>query len=236
MSYVSEVLADNPKAFFRMQEASGLIQDSSGLAHHATSQTGTPLYNGTPVPVTSDPSARHIAFDGNDYFSIPDHTDLDFGDTVSVEAWIYLAALGSVRVWTGRGSAGALSMGTNTDNTVFAAKANVGIIVSSTTTIPEDTWKHVVYTKSGATSKIYIDAIDRTGTITNQTLADVGTALVVGADYDGTFGWNGALTEVAFYSTALSQARVQAHFDAATATAINYPLFTRTVGIGARRV
>jgi hypothetical protein len=36
MSYVDEVLADSPRAFYRLNEASGLPQDSSGNGLHMT--------------------------------------------------------------------------------------------------------------------------------------------------------------------------------------------------------
>lgn len=215
MSYASEVLADSPKAYFRMQEASGLIQDSSGLGHNATSVTdGGLVYDLSLInPLPSDSANRYIHFAVSN-FSVPDHADLDMGDTLTVEAWIFKSDVGNIRAISGRGTS-ALTWGTNTDNTVFAAKADVGIIVSSTTMLSIDTWYHVAYTKATTTSKIYINGVDRTGTVTNQTLADVAVPLIVGADYNGTIAWLGSLDEVAFYSTALSQARIQAHYAAA---------------------
>lgn len=216
MKYSDEVLADSPKAYYRMQELSGLIQDSSGLGHHATSVIdGGLVYNpaGEPTGAINDEGNTCIGFTNSD-FSIPDHADLDFGDTLSVEAWIFKSDIGVLRAISGRGS-GALTWGTNTDNTLFTAKADVGIIVSSTIALSSvDTWYHVVYTKATTTSKIYVNGVDRTGTVTNQTLADVAVPLKVGGDYNDTLLWFGALDEVAFYSTALSATRVLEHYRA----------------------
>lgn len=214
MSYASEVLSEpSLKAYFRMQEASGLIQDSSGLAHHATSQAGTPVYHNLTL-ITSDP-ADYSLYMAGDSFSVPDHADLDHGDTLTVEAWVtHEDAI--TRAISGRGS-GALTWGIDSTHKLFAAKADFGALVSSTITLSMLTAYHVAYTKSGATNKLYVNGVDVSGTVTNLTLIDVAVPLIVGADYNGTIAWLGVLDEVAFYSAALSPDRIQAHYAAAFA-------------------
>lgn len=222
MSYASEILADSPKAYYRMRETSGLIQDSSTLAHHATSVSGTQTFSyGVGSPISSDASDRSIGWAaGQGGFVVPDHADLDHGDTLTVEAWIFRSDLGVTRVITAKG-VNALTWGVDAaTNNVFAAKANVGTICLSTVTVALDTWTHVAYTKATTTSKIYINGVDRTGTVTNQTLSSTATDLRVGCDYTDTLAWYGALDEVALYSTALSQARIQAHYAAATGVGV----------------
>jgi hypothetical protein len=211
MSYASEVAADSPKAYFRMQEASGLIQDSSGLAHHATGSTGTATYQQA-SPMTSDPSDFSIDFNA-DNFSIPDHADLTFGNTLTVEAWVYKGDSGVTRAIMGRGS-GALTLGTFTDDKLFAAKADFSVICFSTIALSVSNWHHVAYTKASTASNLYINGVDRTDTVTDATFTNPAIPLIVGADYNGTIGWVGKMDEVAFYATALSQARIQAHYDA----------------------
>lgn len=209
-AYSSVVLADSPKAYFRMQEASGLIQDSSGLGHHATSSVGTALYQRA-SPITTDPSDYSIAMIA-DSFSIPDHADLTFGDTLTVEAWIHTDDLLD-RAITGRGTGALTFYIDGTTDKLSAAKADVAVIVQSTITLSIGEWYHVVYTKSGATSKMYINGVDRTGTVTNQTLASPAVPLIVGADYNGTgIQWNGNLDEVAFYNYALTPVQVLSHY------------------------
>lgn len=198
-----------------MQEASGLIQDSSTLGHHATTSVGTAVYQ-DPSPITSDPSDYSIHFSA-DSFSIPDHADLTFGDTLTVEAWAGRDDA-ILRAICARGS-GSLTLAVETDHKVSAYRADFGLIVSSTVGISTTSWNHIVYTKSGATSKIYIDGVDRTGTVTDKTLTSPSVPLIVGADYNGTsIQWNGSLDEVAFYSTALGADRVLAHYNAATSS------------------
>ncbi len=218
MSYSSEVLADSPKVYYRMQEASGLPQDSSGLAHHVTAATGTQVFAyHAGGPLATDASDYAIGWSGGSGgFSTPDHADLDLGDVMTAEAWIYRADLGVTRVITAKG-VNALTWGIDAaTGNLFIAKANVAVICLSSVAISTSTWTHVAYTKNGATNFVYINGADRTGTVTNQTLASTATAQFIGTDYDGTsYAWYGSLDEVALYATALSQARIQAHYNAA---------------------
>jgi concanavalin A-like lectin/glucanase superfamily protein len=213
MSYASTVLSETSlKAYYRMAEASGLIQDSKG-SNHATAQTGTPVYH-NPTGIDSDPSDYSLYMAG-DYFSIPDHADLDHGDVLTVECWAAKdPGDANARAFSGRGS-GALTWGLDSTLHLFAARADVSLLCTSTITVSPSTWYHFAYTKNGATNKLYINGDDVTGSVTDSTLADVNVPLIVGADYNGTLAWLGALDEVAFYSAALTQARIQAHYNAA---------------------
>jgi hypothetical protein len=88
--------------------------------------------------------------------------------------------------------------------------------VSSTVALALNQWSHVVVTKSGATVKLYINAVDSTGAVVNATLADTTSALNIGRDvaFPAQY-FNGRIDEVAVYPTALSAARVAAHYAAA---------------------
>jgi Concanavalin A-like lectin/glucanases superfamily len=71
-----------------------------------------------------------------------------------------------------------------------------------------------VATKSGGTIKIYIDGVDRTGTVTNRTIANNSSALNIGRYTSGTQHFPGLIDELAIYNTPLSEAQVQQHFRA----------------------
>lgn len=221
MSYASEVLADSPRAWYRMTEASGLIQDSSGNANHATSSSGTAGYAQT-SPITSEPADKAINFVG-DYFDVPDHATLDVGDVFTVEAWVKRNAT------TSEGELRIMSKGTGgydfflTSDLNGRPVLNIGgtsQVVSGAdpaSRIEDTNWHHVVITKSGATCKVYKDGTDVTGTVAGGTITDTATALRVGAWTGGGLTFNGLLDEVALYPTALSAVRVSAHYAAATA-------------------
>jgi hypothetical protein len=203
-----------------------LIQDSSGLAHHATTSGGTATYQiPSPNPIETDPNNYFIDFNGTLSYGIPDHTDLDFGDVMTAEAWVISGDWQhgpTHHVISGRGS-GALTWYVDyTDNKLTVAKANTGNICKADFVFEEDVWYHCMYTKNGSTSRIYINGVNVTGTVTNQTLVDVSNQLVVGGDYDLTsYRFYGALDEVAFYRTELSRDRAIAHYLAAGGFLLN---------------
>ncbi len=203
-----------------------LIQDSSGLAHHATTSGGTAIYEiPSPNPIETDPNNYFIDFNGTLSYGIPDHTDLDFGDVMTAEAWVISGDWQhgpTHHVISGRGS-GALTWYVDyTDNKLTVAKADTGNICKADFVFEEDVWYHCMYTKNGSTSRIYINGVNVTGTVTNQTLVDVSNQLVVGGDYDLTsYRFYGALDEVAFYRTALSRDRAIAHYLAAGGFLLN---------------
>ena len=97
-------------------------------------------------------------------------------------------------------------------------KSDIAIIATSTVTIPAGTWAYVVATKSGATCKLYVNAVDRTGTVTNATTVNTTAPLTIGADTAGggahREGYAGGLDEVAVYALALSASEVSAHYAA----------------------
>jgi hypothetical protein len=71
-----------------------------------------------------------------------------------------------------------------TINTVAVYSYSFGIITESTIAIAETTtWHHLVFAKNGASAfKLYIDGVDRTGTVTDRTLVNTAQPLVFSAD------------------------------------------------------
>lgn len=228
MSYSSVILADAPKAWYRMQEVSGLIQDSSGNAMNANTSTGTATY-GQASPITSDATAKSILFGNAQNFQVPDNNTIDFADVFTVEAWIKRTTTNPVtgETWVDRGS-GAFKIfieGTQAPASaqkVVLTKPGTGDSLVSSVTIAETAnWHYIVVTKNGATNKVYFNAVEDTGaTVTNQTCASTATALFVGSSRNADDFLNSYCTELALYSTALTQTQITAHYNAATTTNI----------------
>jgi hypothetical protein len=79
-------------------------------------------------------------------------------------------------------------------------------------------WHHLVVTKSGAASKLYIYGIDRTGTVTNLTMINTASTLILGAK-NGTSEFLAAtIDEFAVYNAVLSGATVLDHYKAGLGT------------------
>lgn len=119
---------------------------------------------------------------------------------------------------------------------IFANNAGAGSIggwhnggIPGTMTT-HNAWHHVVYTRTGGNLNLYLDGAfvgaqaDAQGMSAN---ADI----IIGANLATTW-FTGQVDEVAYYGTALSAARVAAHYAAASATNPNAPLVQTAAATG----
>lgn len=150
-----------------------------------------------------------ITFGGNTQdFEVPDNAALDTADIVSVH---FLAKSSSATAralaWRGTDQWGVVRDGGTTDQ-VFFQKAGSTNMMHTSTTLPGDgTWRHVVFTKNGATRAAYMQGVDVTVLDTNQTLANNAAVLNVGGENTAT-GYAGSLDEFAIFGTALTADQV----------------------------
>lgn len=113
---------------------------------------------------------------------------------------------------------GAYGLRITTGNKLQLTRFATADIVESTVDLTNDgVFHHLVATKSGATVKLYIDGIDRTGTVSDSTMANTASTFAIGSQgVDGSGGYcDGWYDEVAVYPTALSSERVKAHWNVA---------------------
>jgi|SRR5262245_24009409 len=220
MAYSSEVLADVPLAYWRMNDASGLIQDSSGNGRHATAVSGTPVYQQS-SPITSDVNAKSIRFDqaSAEFFTFdPGGVTPLITNTFTLEAWVKRQGTGNqgeMGLLVNRSHGGGMYI--QPDDTLMIAKSEVALIAASTVGISDLNWHHCVVTKNGATSKIYIDSVDRTGSVSDAT-CDGDVKIEIASEGPTYTSFDGYMAEAAVYGTALSQTRVSVHYAAATET------------------
>jgi Concanavalin A-like lectin/glucanases superfamily len=219
VSYSSEVLADSPLGYWRHDDASGFIQDSSGNARHSTAQFGVGSNTYAEAgAIASDPASKSIKYASIEQ-SIPDEAALDFTSTCSLEAWVKRNSTGANHPIMGKGSNGYYMDLADTANSfrLRVTKQDVQDLVHSTISITNDgQFHHVVFTRSGTTLNLYIDGVDRTGSVFSTVdFVATTTSLRLGGDSNGVNFMDGWLDEVAVYSTQLSAARVLAHYNAA---------------------
>ena len=81
-------------------------------------------------------------------------------------------------------------------------------------------WNHVVAVWDGTTPSLYVNGVNTNAAVTGPGGYNAsGTAIFsVGAYETGSNPYTGAIDETAFYSTALSPAKILAHYDAAAST------------------
>lgn len=234
MTYSSEVLADSPLLYWRLGESSGTTAvDASGNSRNGTYNGGPTL--GVTGLLTGD-SNTAVTFDGvNDYVTgaAPATTS-----AFTIEFWFkgsasggqllmtrYPSTSGQRLFYVGVGSGGAAG------KVEFAVKNNAGVEASvfGATLIGAGA-RHIVCTYDGSASRIYLNgSLDGTSTTVTGALASVSPALEVAARTASPTFMAGTFDEVALYNTALSGARISAHYSAGTAPAADQIVIAGTM-------
>lgn len=215
--YITAVMADSPRAYYKLDEASGLPQDSSGNGLHMENTVAAPTYRqGGPFP---DALAMDFERSDGDAFTRTTAPVSTATNNFAIEVWMKSEAFpgdeGRI-ITNGLDSNGwslfQTSAGGNSYHMAYHGVADMG--ASSALVI--DTWYHIAVVRRAGTTEYYLngvlDATKGTSTPSSPT-----TSTSMGQAQDGSVRFDGMLAHVAFYETALTQARLEAHFDAATA-------------------
>jgi RHS repeat-associated protein len=219
-TYWSTVASDAPAAQYRFSDAveSGTLADSVGSDTAATS--GIALAGTGPFP-----GSKSGALDG-EAFAVLTDDPLDGVGEFTAEAWVD---------WSGGASYGQpiFDFGSNATDHLYLTPAStlaeheLAFVIesssesSSQVTAPAlkaDGWHFLAVTETSAgTLTLYLDG-EQVGQVTEQTLspASLGTAAdaYLGKSLASAPGFHGSLSNVAFYTKALSAARIKAHFAA----------------------
>jgi PKD repeat protein len=230
--YHEEVLADSPLLYLRFLETSGAPCANAGSLGGDATAAGTYTRNVTDGPVGVRPGIT-LGGTTSDFVSYPDTASLDITGDVTYECWVkvpnltgtgsptgYHTFMSKGRTGTGGGSSDAgYVLRVNPSRQLEIVRSHVGALGAFTSgTIPNDgAWHHVAFTRSGNTYTGYVDGAS-VGTFTSSTALQATTqAFMVGGDVAaGTVAVPlvGSIDEAAVYNTALSAARIAAHYDA----------------------
>jgi hypothetical protein len=225
--YPSAVLADSPAAFWRLGGNTCNAADASGN-NNTGFYVGKPKLGARPLIADSNTS---VHFDGkDDELTVLDSPSLSSTKAISIEAWVRPDAVPSVA-----GSAWQLVSKWNTallflqagpkqPQFVFALydakkSAYQPRVLSTANMLPGHVY-HVVGTYDGSRMRIFVNGslestVARSGPLTHATYGGV-----IGEKGWGTLPsphFQGSLDEIAIYGTALSSARVKAHYAEGTA-------------------
>lgn len=215
-TYESAVLADNPLVYWKLDEGRLSAYDSSGNGRHGTyngSQSGPALVAG---------STQGTLFSGN-ALTIPGAAWMD-STQMSVECWI---SSESTEAFMSRASGGsatgwivyyATPSAASPGRVMFqliSAGSQVAACFGSTGVV-DGKPHHVVATYDGATMKVYVDGqLDGSQAYATGLPISTGQPLNCGGWSSGISHYlTGLYDEFAFYGSALSAARVLAHYNA----------------------
>jgi len=215
--YHQEVLADAPVSYWRLGESAGTTASDAKGARNGTYSNGPTL--GAPGALIDDPDAA-ATFDGADDRVVVPYAAALNPATFTVEAWArttdtspgFKTVVGS---WANPAAAGFGIWAEGASWTFYLGGG--GGSTALYVPLTAGRWTHLAATYDGTTMRFYVDgqlAASGTGTYAVNTSSPLG---IGGATY-GAGGWqhflNGGVDEVAVYGTALSQPRIQAHYNA----------------------
>lgn len=221
---------DSPFLYWALNSASGTSAlDAAGNGRTGTLGTGVTLAPGT---CSSSP---YVSVAGATTATIASATSLTAPTTFSLEAWVRTTSTTGGRiVGFGTSSTGA---STTTDRQLFLAPngkavfgytATTAQTIASNAAINDGQWHHVVATMEGGIigllggGRLYVDGVAQTAT-TSVAPSTLPSGYWRGG-YDAVSGYGtltpttasltGSIDDIAVYTTALSAARVSAHFTA----------------------
>jgi glucose/arabinose dehydrogenase len=214
-SYRTTVLADGPVAYWRLGDTGdGIIAtDDAGVL---SGWYGGTLTRGVAGAIAGDANSA-VALDGTSgYVGVPDYSQLDLANgPLSIEFWVKRRTTGGPQAVIDRGP-GSFQVFFGSDNRLTVARNGGAVLARDAAALTDiDAFHHFVITKSGTSTRIYRDGADVTAPGTDATLTNTTTNLWLGRWNDGTAYAGIVLDEVALYGSALSAARVTAHYQAA---------------------
>jgi RHS repeat-associated protein len=246
--YKSSVTADAPSSWWRLGEASGTSAWDATAAIPATYSAGVTL--GVTSTAVSGDSDTAASFDGAaGRVALPDNV-VRASTTLTAEAWFKTTASGVVL-----GMADAAYPATptqwvpviyvGTDGKLRGQLWNGGVNpVTSGAAVNNGAWHHAVLTSAATTQSLYLDgalvgSLSGNADNLNMSANYTGAGYWAGSWPAAGSGWsffNGSIDEAAVYPTALSAARVLAHYNAATSPNYASSAATSSLAAGAHRI
>jgi hypothetical protein len=221
-TYKNTVLADNPQGYYRLDEASGpTAQDSSGNGYNGT-YAGSGVTYSEPGVTTGDGDTA-VLLDGTaGEMTCPTGLNPGGWAALTAEAWVKLTSISAsaMGIWTNAqpttshkgisfhigpgGTTLIMSIGNGT------SAANLSVAYSFAT----GQWYHLVATWNGSTVTVYINGAS-VGSVSFAGGTIGSTSTAVGLGYSPVTNSSylpGEIDEAALYNSALSAARVEAHY------------------------
>ncbi len=216
--YRDVVLADNPLTYWQFDEVAGSAT--------AVDAAGTPQ-NGTYANVTLGGASAYgnlgtcASFNGsNSRVVVPFDSSFNLGSgNFTVECWYKVTVSGRGDIYNFKSGSGDFGIFANASFSGSIGGYHNSFLPDYSTTI--NAWHHVVMSRSGTTLSIYVDG-QLTSTPNDSQLMSSSAEIVIGANQTQLW-FTGQIDEVAYYNTALSAARVTAHYNAAQQVIVTAP-------------
>jgi signal peptidase I len=224
--YKTAVLADSPSFYWRLDEAGGTTVNDTGSGNRDGTLLAQTWTQGQSGALVSEPRNTSLALsvgvvNGNTNGAAP--------GTFSVEAWVKTTSTTGGRI-LGFGNGTGQSPSSTVDRQLYLAPngkvmfgvgGSTKVGISSTAAINNGTWRHVVGTYTSGTNnmRLYVNGVlQGSATATPVAMSGIwraGAEQLTGWPSNPTdFYYEGSLDELAVYPTALTAAKVLAHYNA----------------------
>jgi hypothetical protein len=226
------VLADSPLFYLPMGESSGTTAtDASGNGRHGTYVNSPTL--GAAALLASEPGVTSVDFElssASQYALVTDDNSLDGLTAMTLEAWIRPESLINFQQIAARddvsGAGRSFQWRTNggTGKIEFIRIPGTTVTATSSSALSTATTYHVAVVYNGTDIRLYINgALNGTPAACTGSIGTSTTDLRIAARRHNTTGnttdfYDGLLGHFAAYNTALSAARIAAHYTAGIAS------------------
>ncbi len=219
-SYSALILKDAPVGYWRLGDASGALADSSSVATHPGTLSGTLTTYAQPGAIVGDANLSFKFALGTGRIDMADATDLKPA-ALSAEFWVKPNSLAAKQTPMAKASSGAWSDGWGFYwNAVDGFRFFINNYTSFFAIIPAALvtlggWHHIVgtYDPAAGLIKVYFDGVLAGSVAYTPAISQLGGALTIGNNAgSGTSSVDGPIDEAAFYNYALSPQQVAAHY------------------------
>jgi hypothetical protein len=222
VSYSSEVLADSPIRYFKLDEQAGntTAVDTAGAedSTYFAATLGQAAVVGAGIRTVAASSAY-----------VAPRVASGLSTAWSLEFWYKYDSSSGAVIWRDNttGSAGWLMqlVNANADLTV-RANGTDRTITGAGSLLTAAGWHHVVMTSSGTSVITYIDKVAVDTWTRTAAASTVVSTLRFGRDGSNATYYNGYYDEIAVYNTVLSSGRITVHYNAAFSATYTFGLYT----------
>ena len=217
-TYAATVLADGPRAYWRLGEKPGTRVAADETGHHPGWYSGDPtLYVKGHPGLGAD---RSVDLDGlvrrslGQFVHVADRDHLSFPglEPFTLEAWVRPRGRNEVtrRIYSKEGPRGGYLLAMQSGNLVFSRYAGDQWSTLATGVDPRR-WSHVAATFDGVTMKLYVEGWLSAQGPSALALPEARSDLSIGAKQSRWRFYAGGLDEAAIYPYALAYGQVHAH-------------------------
>lgn len=223
MSYASEVLADTPGGYWKLDESSGFPQDSSGNGNHITAFLNNAPTLGQSKLAPNLGTCALFAPASQQAYNRASAATLLLGDIWTVEFWGKFNTFRSPDMTPVCKEVTAYQVSINPTGSISHISSGTAELRNTNAILATGVAYHIVCTKTGSTYTTYVNAVSQTlNVVSNGSTGDNAGTFTIGAT--GTVAedeyMDGYMSNVAVYAGVLSPTRIQAHFAAAFETPI----------------